>query len=122
MMAPRAGVENLDAYVESARLRMGVIGIFAGLLAALVLRRLGAGMPARLAVAPLFFVGAYGVTAGLLRTCSITALRGKRCTRCGTEPIVDRAELAPLRRRARTALALSMLVAAAASALLAMAR
>jgi hypothetical protein len=86
------------------------------------MNRVGASAPVRLLLFPLFFVGTYGVTAGLLKTCAFSAAFGKRRTQSGLQPIADARELAEIRRRGAVVFAVSFLVSITAGALLAVAR
>jgi hypothetical protein len=80
----------------------------------------GVGPGPHLALVPVFFVGAYGICAGLSRTCGFVAITGKRLTATGTEPIADRNELAAVRRRGGFVMAISLAVAVIATVLLAL--
>jgi len=111
-------VENLDDRAQNAQLRVGVAMIFVGLAASVALHRHGAPWFAHFALVPFFLVGAYGMAAGLARTCGLTALTGKRRTEHGPEPIADRCELAAVRKRGMLLIAGSLLAAVATALLL----
>jgi len=117
-MGAQHGVMNLDARVQNAQLRVGIVVSGLGVGAAMVMNALGAGLGMHLLLVPVLFVGAYGICAGLTRTCGLTAIAGRRLTATGSEPIADRAELSALRRRGRAVLAASLLVSVVATALL----
>lgn len=119
-MALHRGVLNLDGRAENAQLRVGVGTLAVGLAAAMAMNAHGAGPGPHLALIPVFFVGAYGICAGLSRTCGITAITGRRITAMGTEPIADRNELAAVRRRGGKVVAFSLVVSVIATVLLAL--
>jgi hypothetical protein len=109
-MALHRGVVNLDGRAQNAQIRVGVGTLAVGLAAAMAMNARGAGMGMHLALVPVFFVGAYGVCAGLSQTCGLTAVAGRRRTSTGTEPIADRSELAAVRRRGAKVVAVSLLM------------
>jgi hypothetical protein len=117
-MATQAGVINLDDQAQNMQLRVGVGGVSLALAVAVVLGASGAGLAARLLVAPLFFVGVYGISAALFRVCGVTAIAGRRIIAGGTEPVADRVELDRLRRRGGMVIAVSAVVSLLATALL----
>ncbi|MGD0674015.1 MAG: hypothetical protein ABSC94_01270 [Polyangiaceae bacterium] len=98
MMSSRRA-DNLDDRAQNAQLRVGIAMIFVGLAASVAMHRHGASAARNLSLLPIFLVGAYGMAAGLSRTCGLTALSGRRRTAHGTEPIADRRELAAVRKR-----------------------
>lgn len=108
---------NLGDLPHDIRLRIGAIAFALGLVFAVVLLKLGAPTPIRLLLAFPFFLGANGLYAGLFRTCSVLALRGLRDNGDGPAPIVDRNELARVRRTAMTMTACAMLSGALATSL-----
>jgi hypothetical protein len=119
-MGMHRGVLNLDGRAENTQLRVGVGTLAVGLAAAMAMNARGAGPGPHLALVPVFFVGAYGICAGLSRTCGITAITGRRITATGTEPIADRHELAAVRRRGGLVVVLSFAVSVIATLLLAL--
>src|SRR5581483_8516327 len=106
---------------QNVQLRLGIGMMTAGLLLGIALHRFAAGAASLVFVAPFFFVGAYGIGAAMMRTCGVTALRGRRRAEAGTEPVADRAELAALRRRGAMVTVVSALFAAVATTVLAVA-
>jgi hypothetical protein len=117
-MALHRGVVNLDGRAQNAQLRVGVATLALGLAGAMAMNARGAGPGTHLALLPLFFVGAYGIVAGLSRTCGVTGIAGRRLTAMGTERIADRAELAAVRRRGAKVVATSLFVAVLVTSLL----
>jgi hypothetical protein len=117
-MALHRGVLNLDGRAQNAQLRVGVGTLAVGLAAAMAMNARGAGPGSHLVLVPVFFVGAYGICAGLSRTCGFTAITGRRITATGSEPIADRHELAAVRRRGGIVMAISLAVALIATMLL----
>jgi hypothetical protein len=117
-MALHRGVGNLDGRAQNAQIRVGVGTLAVGLAAAMAMNARGAGSATHLALVPVFFVGAYGICAGLARTCGFTAITGRRITATGSEPIADRDELAAVRRRGGVVVAISLAVSLIATALL----
>jgi hypothetical protein len=117
-MTTERGVVNLDGRAQNAQLRVGVGTLALGLAAAMAMKGLGAGVRMHAVLLPVLFVGAYGVCAGLSRTCVFTAITGRRLTAAGSEPIADRAELAAVRRRGAAVLATSLVVAVLGTAVL----
>jgi hypothetical protein len=121
-MASSSGCGNLDDRARDMHIRMGVGMLSAGLLAAAVMHHLRWSGLASLALSPIFFVAVYGLAAGFGGTCVLNAISGKRRGTSGAEPIADRQELAAVRRRGASLTGASLLIAVAASALLAFAR
>jgi hypothetical protein len=117
-MTAQRGVVNLDGRAQNAQLRFGVGIVAVGLGAAIAMNVLGVGLGIHMLLVPVLFVGAYGICAGLSRTCGVTAIAGRRLTATGSEPIADRTELAALRRRGIAVIATSLFVAVIATALL----
>jgi hypothetical protein len=117
-MAMQRGVVNLDGRAQNTQIRAGVVTVALGLAAAMAMNALRVGLGTHLLLVPVLFFGAYGVCAGLARTCGLTAIVGRRLTATGSEPIADRVELAALRRRGALVIALSLLVSVLATALL----
>jgi hypothetical protein len=115
---PARGVANLDGHAQNRQLRLGVAVVSLGLVAAMVMRALGAGLQMHALLVPVLFVGAYGICAGLSHTCGVTAITGRRLTATGSERIADRSELAAVRRRGARVMATSLLVSLLAAALL----
>jgi ABC-type tungstate transport system substrate-binding protein len=121
-MEPVARVANLDERAQNVQLRLGIGLVTVGLFLSVLLARLGVRGAVNLALAPLFFMGAYGLGSAMIRTCGITAFLGRRRVEEGTEPVADRTELAALRRKGIAVLATSVVVAVSAAASLAFAR
>jgi hypothetical protein len=118
-MAAPHGVVNLNARVQNAQLRVGIVLSGLGLAAAVAInKRVGAGLGMHALLVPVLFVGAYGICAGLSRTCGLTAMAGRRWTATGPERIADRSELAALRRQGAAVVAGSLLFSVLAAALL----
>jgi hypothetical protein len=120
-MGSATGMQNLGARAQNFQLRMGLVLVTLGLCAAVVMSHLGASVRMHLALVPIFFVGVYGLSAGLVGTCAFCAMAGKRAAGSGAEPIADCHELAAVRRRGALVMATALLVSVAASLLLAMA-
>jgi hypothetical protein len=119
VMAAQRGAANLDERAQNMQLRVGILVSALGFGAMVVTHTLGAGRATTHALLlPVLFVGAYGICAGLSRTCGLTAILGRRLTPTGTERIADRAELCALRRRGAAIMATSLAVAVFATALL----
>lgn len=112
---------NLDARGQNTQLRFGVVLISFALAAAVALLWLGVAPGYRSFLAFPFFLGTYGVYAGLTRTCGFSALRGVRITESGTTPIGDKGELEVFRKRGWQVIGGSATIAAAATALLVLA-
>jgi len=119
-MSAHRGVANLDERAQNMQLRFGLCAMALGLVAAMAMNALGVGRGVHALLLPVLFVGAYGVCAGLCRTCGVTAMAGRRLTASGSEPIADRCELAALRRRGLAVVVGSLVVSALATALLSM--
>jgi hypothetical protein len=117
-MALHRGVANLDGRAQNAQLRVGVATLAVGLAAAMAMNSHDAGPRMHMALLPLFFVGAYGIVAGLSRTCGVTGIAGRRLTATGTERIADREELVAVRRRGAKVVATSLFVAVLVTVLL----
>jgi hypothetical protein len=117
-MGAQRAVVNLDDRVQNMQIRYGVGVTALGLAAAMVMRGHGVGVAMHALLVPVLFIGAYGVCAGLARTCGLTAMAGRRFTETGSEPIADRVELARLRRRGAAVIATSFLLSLLATALL----
>jgi hypothetical protein len=117
-MAAHRGVVNVDGRMQNLQLRFGVVVLALGLAAAMAMHGVGFGLGMHALLVPVLFVGAYGICAGLSRTCGLTAIAGRRFTAGGTEPIADRRELAALRKRGAAVLAISLFVSVIATALL----
>lgn len=115
-------VTNLDERAHNTQLRFGIGMMTAGLLLVVVLRGAGASPASHLLVAPLFFLGAYGIGSAMIRTCAMTAFVGRRRAEEGTEPVADRAELSTLRRRGAAVTLASAAFAVAGTVLLMVAR
>ncbi len=94
---------------------MGVVALGVGLLASVVVVRLGLPTGVRALVFVPFFVAAFGGYQGLYRTCSGAAAQGVRITEHGEERIVDPAERESARAEGRRVLWRSVLTAAAAT-------
>lgn len=97
--------------------RLGAVAFALGLVLAVVMLKLGASPALRLALAVPFFVGANGLYMGLFRTCTGLAVQGMRDAGDGPTPIVDRAELARVRRAALLLTACALLSGALATSL-----
>jgi hypothetical protein len=121
-MVPQPQVANLDERAQNVQLRVGIALVSAGLFLGVLLNHLGASGATDLLLAPLFFVGTYGLGSAMIRTCAVTAFLGRRRAEKGTEPVADRAELAALRRRGAAVLATSFVVALGAASALSFAR
>jgi hypothetical protein len=120
-MGSGTGIENLGARAQNLQLRVGLGLLSSGLLTAVAMNHFGASARLHFALFPIFFVGVYGLAAGLAGTCTFCATFGKRTTESGIEPIADCHELATVRRRAAWVMATTLLVSLAASLLLALA-
>jgi hypothetical protein len=117
-MTSQRVVVNLDRRAQNTQLRVGVGTLALGLATAMAMKALGSGMRTHVVLLPVLFVGAYGLCAGLTRTCGFTAITGRRLTETGSEPIADRAELVAVRRRGAAVVATSLAVAVLGTALL----
>jgi hypothetical protein len=118
VMAAQHGAANLDERAQNMQLRVGILVSALGLGAVVVMKTLGAGVGMRALLVPVLFVGAYGICAGLSRTCGLTAMAGRRLTPTGSERVANRAELCALRRRGAAVMATSLFVSVLATALL----
>ena len=114
--AMRAG--NLDARAQNTQLRVGVAVLAVGLACVVALLQLGAPVGYRTLLILPFFMGVYGLYAGLIGTCGFTALRGMRLTDSGPVPVADRAEMAAHRERGLRVIGTSAVIATIATALL----
>ena len=108
---------NLGDGPQDLRLRMGAISFALGLVLAVVMLKLGASPAQRLILAVPFFAGANGLYMGLSRTCSTLAMQGLRDGGDGPTPIVDRDELARVRRGALIVTGCALLSGALATSL-----
>lgn len=108
---------NLGDRPQDLRLRMGAISFALGLVLAVVMLKLGASPAQRLVLAVPFIAGANGLYMGLSRTCSSLAMQGLRDGGDGPTPIVDRDELARVRRVALVVTAFAMVSGALATSL-----
>jgi hypothetical protein len=117
-MAEAVASGNLDVHSQNTQLRVGVVVVAVGLALAEGMLQLGAPTTLRGLLFLPFFVGTYGVYAGLTRMCGFTALRGQRITESGLKPVCDRAERMTYRNRGLCGIASSLLIAATATALL----
>jgi hypothetical protein len=108
---------NLGDGPQDLRLRMGAISFALGLVLAVVMLKLGASPAQRLVLAVPFFVGANGLYMGLSRTCTTLAVQGLRDGGDGPAPIVDRDELARVRRGALIVTAFALVSGALATSL-----
>jgi hypothetical protein len=117
-MALHRGVVNLDGRAQNAQLRFGLVVLALGLAGAMAMNALGLGLGMHALLVPVLFAGAYGICAGLARTCGLTAIAGRRITATGTEPVADRNELHALRRRGAAVIATSLFVSVIATVLL----
>ncbi|MFS8066710.1 MAG: hypothetical protein ACMG6S_10095 [Byssovorax sp.] len=108
---------NLGDGPQDLRLRMGAVSFALGLVLAVVMLKLGASPAQRLVLAVPFVVGANGLYMGLSRTCTTLAAQGLRDGGDGPTPIVDRAELARVRRGALLVTASALLSGALATSL-----
>lgn len=113
---------NLDTHAQNVGLRAGIGLIAVALAVAVALQEFGAAAHYRLLLLPAFFVGAYGVQAALVGTCGFSALMGRRFTSGASRPVANRAELAQLRRRGLTGIAVSAAVSVLTGAVLLLAR
>lgn len=91
---------------------MGATGVALGLVLAVVLLKLDAPPTLRLLLGVPFFVGATGLYQGLFSTCYGLAAQGMRDNGDGPAPIVDRDELARVRRKAMIVMEWSLVSAA----------
>lgn len=103
---------NLGPRAQGAWLRAGVLFVGVALLFAVALRDSGATALARLVVFVPLFLGAYGLRAGLEKTCGFCAVVRRRITDEGPEPVVDPIEIRSLRRAGIRAMVGSASVAA----------
>jgi hypothetical protein len=94
---------------------MGVVALGVGLLASVLVVRLGVPTGLRAIVFVPFFVAAFGGYQGLYRTCTGAGEEGVRITDHGKEPIVDPGERASSRREGRRVLGRAVLTAAVAT-------
>jgi len=108
---------NLGEVPQDSRLRMGAISFALGLVLAVVMLKLNAPPPIRLLLAVPFFAGANGLSMGLSGTCAGLAIRGLRDNGDGPTPIIDRNELARVRRTAMKVTACALLSGALATSL-----
>jgi len=119
-MVPMAAVTqrgNLDVRAQNSQLRGGLVALAMALaLTAFLARVDGAGAYRWLGFLP-FLVAVNGVLAAFYRTCGITAFAGRRMTAEGVEVVADREELAAQRRVGLRVLAMSVVLAGAATAL-----
>jgi hypothetical protein len=115
-------VGNLDAGAQNKQLRVGVVMIAVALAAGVLMLRLGVDPIYRVLLALPLFSGTYGVYAGLTRVCGFTAMQGKRRTESGTCPVADKTQMNDFRRRGMNVILGSATIAAAATALLVLAR
>lgn len=122
MKTAAAADGNLDSRAETMQLRVGVVFVAIALAVAVVLSRSGVAAGWRAVTFAPLAVGTYGTLAALERVCGFTALAGRRIREAGTEPIADRDELAALRRIGLRVIGTSVAIAAAATALLVLAR
>jgi hypothetical protein len=113
---------NLGQAAQDAQLRMGVAFVSVGLAAAVALRHVDVGAGVRALLFLPFFVGAYGVQAGLYKVCGINALFGRRITQEGACPVADPRDLADYRRTGIRIFAASAAFAALAATLVVVAR
>src|SRR4051812_29050813 len=89
---------NLDAGALNLELRTGVAVLGASLTGAVILLHMHASPAWRALLLLPFFVGFYGLFAGLTGVCSLSALSGRRLTRSGSERIATTPERRQLRR------------------------
>jgi hypothetical protein len=113
---------NLEQPAQDAQLRIGVAFVSVGLVAAVVLRHVDVGAGIRALLFLPFFVGAYGVQAGLYKVCGINALFARRITIEGPRPVADPRDLAEYRRTGIRILASSAAFAMLAATLVVVAR
>jgi hypothetical protein len=112
------GEGNLGRRAQDVQIRLGLVFLGLALVGDFVLDRTGLPSGLHFALAPLFFLGTYGLAAGLTCTCGFTALAGRRLTNSGPERIANRAELGGARRQGMVIVASSGLLAIAGSLLL----
>ncbi|MDF2696414.1 MAG: hypothetical protein K0S65_4797 [Labilithrix sp.] len=117
VVSPSERAGNLDAASQDTQLRAGLVALTTGLALAALLCRSGAPSVYRAIVFLPFFVASYGVLAALYATCGISAIAGRRFTCQGSERIADRGELSAHRAKGVKVLSMSLLLAAAATAL-----
>ena len=117
MICRAARQGNLGEGPQDLRLRVGAVAFALGLVLAVVMLKLGASPTQRLVLAIPFIAGANGLYMGLSRTCGSLAMRGLRDGGDGPTPIVDRDELANVRRVALIVTAFAMVSGALATSL-----
>lgn len=108
---------NLGEGPQDLRLRFGAVAFALGLVLAVVMLKLGASPTQRLALAIPFVAGANGLYMGLSSTCTRLATLGLRDNGDGPTPIVDRDELARVRRGALVVTACALVSGALATSL-----
>jgi hypothetical protein len=113
---------NLEERAQDTQLRIGVAFVSVGLAMAIALRHVDVGAGVRALLFLPFFVGAYGVQAGLYKVCGINALFGRRITEEGPRPVADPRDLADYRRTGIRIFAVSAALAALAATLVVVAR
>lgn len=108
---------NLGEAPRDFRLRVGATSFALGLVLAVAMLKLGAPPALRLLLAVPFFLGANFLYQGLFRTCVGLAAQGMRDNGGGPTPIVDRDELARVRKSAMIVMGWSIVSAALGTAL-----
>jgi hypothetical protein len=117
MVCSIARENNLGEIPQDVRLRIGASAFALGLVLAVVMLELGAPPALRLLLAFPFFVGANFLYQGLFRTCVGLAAQGMRDNGDGPTPIIDRDELARVRKSAMIVMGWSVVSAALGTAL-----
>jgi len=103
---------NLSDVNVARRLRLGIVSLAVGLVAAVWLKASGAASGAWLLLpAAALFVAANFFFQAIYMTCGYSALSGVRHTGLGTERIADKSELRSVRIRGLKQIALAFLCA-----------